>query len=331
MPGSNTIFEPLWVDAPGAGDEIQRRLQSGALCQELANQLHHLVRHGWVVIPAVLSEQEADDLSLEIGRVVEHPECFIARRQREAYAHPTSDIYSDPTMRLIDYHVNSPLARQAVFASPIKNFLKAAFEDEINAFQCLTFHYGSQQALHQDGAYVVVSKPLQFMASWIALEDVTEGSGELTYYSGSHKLDDFLFGKNSKSWNPSVHGREMHKHYLKTLQERSEAAGCVRETFLARKGDALIWASDLIHGGGDITTDATRRSLVTHYCPAKVMPNFSTFTRYFYREPVVEGCYISSRHYDLRPDRRGFLSKWFRRREPTIPFRKPAFMGKKRV
>ena len=40
----------------------------------------------------------------------------------------------------------------------------------------------------------------------------------------------------------------------------------------ARKGDALIWAADLAHGGKPISQDHTRLSIVTHYCPAEVAP-----------------------------------------------------------
>ena len=48
----------------------------------------------------------------------------------------------------------------------------------------------------------------------VALEDVSPGSGELIYYPGSHKLDDFLFGdEQSKAWIPASHGREIHRGF----------------------------------------------------------------------------------------------------------------------
>ena len=325
MPGKETIFEPLWIDAPNAKAVLRDKRKAGELSQELHDRIAHLIEFGWVVIPNAISAEHADRLSREIDEVVEHPEYFIARRGREAYLHPRREVYDDPTFRLIDYHVNSKLAREAIFTRGIAEVLHSSFETGINAFQCLTFHYGSQQAMHQDGSYVVVSKPLQFMASWIALEDVTPGSGELAYYSGSHRLDDFLFPENSKSWNPGRHGNEIHREYLDSLVARSEQAHMQRDTFLPKKGDALIWASDLVHGGNKITNNRTRRSIVTHYCPENVDPKFKTFTDYFYREHVAEGCFISSRHYDLRP--RG-LDRLLGRLAKTHRYRRPAFMGK---
>ena len=328
MPGENTPFEALWVDRPNAVEVLQQKLANKSVTEETAAGLAHLIKNGWTVIPKLISAAEADALSSEIDSVVDRAEYFISRRQREAYAHPTPAVYDDPTMRIIDYHVNSGLAQQAIFKQRVADILHAAFEDDLNAFQCLTFHYGSQQSMHQDGAYVVVSKPLQFMASWIALEDVTPGSGELTYYTGSHRLDDFLFGSGSKSWRPAEHGKEIHREFLDSLITRSEAAGFPRDTFLPRKGDALIWASDLVHGGAAITNNHTRRSLVTHYCPASVLPNFSTFTEYYHHLPISAGCGISSRHYDLRPqDKTPFVKRIFSRSRPTPRLHKPAFMG----
>lgn len=302
MPGNNTIFEPLWVDAPDALERLEQKCSDGLIGEELRGRLSHLIEFGWVVIPGAISTELADELSAEIDHVVDAPEFFVARTENQPFLHPTKAVYSDPAFRLLGYHVNSRLAQRAVFAPGIVEVLRAGFEEGVNAFQSLVFRYGSQQEKHQDGAYVVVSKPLQFMASWIALEDVTAGSGELAYYSGSHKLDDFLFPGNSKAWHPEAHGKPVHREFLDSLVSRCETANLPLETFLPRKGDALIWASDLVHGGSKIANQNTRRSFVTHYCPVSVKPNFANFTKHYYEQKVAENCYISSRHYDLRPE-----------------------------
>jgi ectoine hydroxylase-related dioxygenase (phytanoyl-CoA dioxygenase family) len=225
---------------------------------------------------------------------------------------------------MIDYHVNSQLARQAIFTAPVAKLLQICFEEAINAFQCLTFNYGSQQAMHQDGAYVVVSKPLQFMASWIALEDVSPGSGELQYHVGSHKLDDFLFPGNSKSWNPAQHGKEIHQQYIQTLKDLKDRKEMPLATFLPKKGDALIWASDLVHGGSRIQGKRTRRSIVTHYCPLSVKPNFRKFSGHYYEARERDNCYYTSRHYDLKP---GVMRRLLGSLVKRSGYRKPAFMG----
>jgi len=320
MPGAVTRFKPLWIDTPDAESTLQRKLQAGEFSAALAERLAFLIRHGYVILPGAIDHALADLLLEEIAAVTRQPDKFIARRNRAAYAHPTEDVVSDATFRLIDFHVNSRHASRAIFCDPVVEVLDAVFGSPGNAFQCLTFNHGSQQRMHQDGAYVVVSEPLQFLASWIALEDVASGSGELMYYPGSHRLDDFLFGEEqSKSWIPERHGKEVHAQFLDSIVARSEAAGLSRETFLPKKGDALIWASDLVHGGTVLENDRTRKSIVTHYCPVGVLPKFSTFTNYFHLRKVARRGYVSSRHYDLRAGK-----GWFSRNYPLL---KPKFMG----
>jgi len=322
MPGPGTPFNVLWTDRPDAEAILAGKLAAGEISPQLGERLAHLIRHGYLVIPNAIDHELADRLAGEIAAVTQEPDKFIARRNRQAYAHPTEEVVRDLTFRVIDFHVNSRHAAGAIYCDAIAEVLDAVFATPANAFQCLTFVHGSQQAMHQDGAYVVVSEPLKFLASWIALEDVAEGSGELVYYPGSQKLDDFLFGEErSKAWNPSVHGPEIHQEFMASIVKRSEAAGLVREGFLPKKGDALIWASDLVHGGAKIQSDRTRKSLVTHYCPVDVKPKFSTFTRYFHLRQVAPAGYISSRHYDLREKKR-----WFSRPKGLL---KPAFMGGK--
>jgi phytanoyl-CoA hydroxylase len=320
MPGASTRFSPLWIDRPDAAATLAGKVETGEVSPIVGERLAHLIQYGYVTIPAAIDHALADELLGEIAGVTQHPGNFIARRNREAYAHPTEEVAKDTSFRIIDFHVNSRSADKAIFCPAITAILDAAFGCPANAFQCLTFNHGSQQRMHQDGAYVVVSEPLQFLASWIALEDVVPGSGELMYYPGSHKLDDFLFGEEQcKAWTPAIHGQEVHREFLDSIVTRSEAAGLSLETFLPRKGDALIWASDLVHGGSARQNDRTRKSIVTHYCPVEVAPKFSTFTEYFQLRKVAPGGYISSRHYDLRAGKRWFSRTW--------PLLTPKFMG----
>ena len=320
MPGDSTPFKALWTDQPDALENLAQQEASGEFDNILAQRLRQLIEYGYVIIPNAISHALADALTAEITNVTSHPDKFIARRARAGYAKPTAEVVQDPTFRIIDFHVNSRHTTQAAYCPAITALLHAVFRQPANAFQCLTFVHGSQQELHQDGAYVVVSEPLQFLASWIALEDVTPGSGELMYYAGSHRLDDYLFGEEqTKHWNPARDGQPAHRDFLASIIARSQSLGLPLETFLPKKGDALIWASDLVHGGAKISNGNTRRSIVTHYCPIDVRPNFTNFTDYFHLRQVAPNGYISSRHYDLRAKKR-----WFKRQAPLL---KPAFMG----
>ena len=66
--------------------------------------------------------------------------------------------------------------------------------------------------------------------------------------------------------------------HLKSLVERSGERGLPLQTFLPKKGDALIWSADLAHGGSQIGDPSlTRRSLVTHYTSASTKPYYFRF------------------------------------------------------
>jgi hypothetical protein len=83
-----------------------------------------------------------------------------------------------------------------------------------------------------DTAFVKVSSPMEFAANWIALEDAKEGSGELEYYIGSHRLDDYLFQGKFKAMPFKSNEQEP---FLASLHEKSKAKGLRRERFSQKR------------------------------------------------------------------------------------------------
>jgi hypothetical protein len=142
--------------------------------------------------------------------------------------------------------------------------LEAAYGRPSFPFQTLNFELGSEQALHSDVIHFS-SVPPRFMCGvWIALEDVTPGSGPLVYYPGSHRLPLLSMrdvGVNSARPKASDYDR----HFVPRFAERIEASGLTPRELLIRKGQAFVWAANLAHGGTPITAPgSTRRSLVVH-------------------------------------------------------------------
>jgi len=298
-----TRFNGFWTDKPDADSEVTRRLQCGDITASEAEQLTQFIRDGFLIIPNAISTELADMIRHEMANVHEQGDKFVARTDRQSYNLATREVVESRFMRLIDYYVNSQLARQAIFSPLIARFIQLVFQRPLMAFQSLSFNIGSQQAMHQDGAYVVLSEPLQFVASWIALEDVQDGTGELEYYPGSHRFPDFLFSGEYKHWQPARDGQDQLQAFLAYLNEEAERRGIAKAYFRPKKGDALIWAADLAHGGSRISnSQATRRSLVTHYCPENVLPNYAKDIQFFHKKASdTPDCFYSARHYDLRP------------------------------
>jgi Phytanoyl-CoA dioxygenase (PhyH) len=104
--------------------------------------------------------------------------------------------------------------------------------------------------------------PARFMCGvWVACEDTDENNGPLFYYPGSHRLPE-LSGYDLGS---SVDDY-FYPSYERVLHQLMTELGYKPVEFHARMGDALIWASNLVHGGRPVRTDGrTRWSQVSHY------------------------------------------------------------------
>jgi ectoine hydroxylase-related dioxygenase (phytanoyl-CoA dioxygenase family) len=100
---------------------------------------------------------------------------------------------------------------------------------------------------------------------WVALEDVDVSNGPLEYYPGSHRLPIYTnehIGRNPPHEN--IHGN--YSLYVKLWAELVRTHGLKREEFHPKKGQALIWSANLLHGGArQLDKERTRWSQVTHY------------------------------------------------------------------
>lgn len=132
-------------------------------------------------------------------------------------------------------------------------------------FQTLNFPVGTQQAVHSDSVHFS-SLPERFMCGiWLAMEDVEAGAGPLFYVRGSHRwpiVTNAMIGRRG-------FGQELNSAqdpFAEAWSALCRAHGATQEPFFARKGQALIWSANLLHGGSPQTdTTLTRWSQVTHY------------------------------------------------------------------
>lgn len=132
-------------------------------------------------------------------------------------------------------------------------------------FQTLNFPVGTQQALHTDSVHFS-SIPERFMCGvWVAMEDIKAAAGPLVYLPGSHRwpvLTNALVGR--RGWG--VEQPSAQTPFERVWAALADASALQPERFLARKGQALIWAANLLHGGDEqADRSMTRWSQVTHY------------------------------------------------------------------
>lgn len=272
-------FAPLggfWTDHTDAGQMLAEKVQDGALEADEAAAFKQFIEDGYAIIPGAVSDELIDGVSASLASM------FEGEHQRRMsywdaeghhYAKADESLMMEAEAKLLDIHYVSEGAQNVIFAPKVRRFLELLFLEPALAFQSLYFKRGSEQGIHQDTAFVpVLNAPLSFCASWIALEDVQPGSGELLYVPGSHRLPHLQFknGKKCTPDDPLIHS------YEQMVKEHYEAAGMTPQPFLPKKGDVLFWSADLCHGGAPILTPGlTRRSLVTHYCPLSRRPEYA--------------------------------------------------------
>ncbi|MBO9671783.1 MAG: phytanoyl-CoA dioxygenase family protein, partial [Sphingobium sp.] len=132
-------------------------------------------------------------------------------------------------------------------------------------FQTLNFPVGTQQHVHSDSIHFS-SLPERFMCGvWLAMEDIHPDAGPLAYCPGSHRWP-ILSNLMLNTPRFGDHSQMAQEPYEAAWRAMIEAQDIPTETFLARKGQALIWAANLLHGGSPHNDPTrTRWSQVTHY------------------------------------------------------------------
>lgn len=122
-------------------------------------------------------------------------------------------------------------------------------------FQTLNFPVGTQQGIHADTIFFD-SVPSNYMCGvWVALEDIDMDNGPLIYFAESQNrrnatLEDI---NSSPEENLGAFFDNEARNYQKTYG-------------VIKKGQAIVWSANVLHGGAPILDKSrTRLSQVTHY------------------------------------------------------------------
>lgn len=166
--------------------------------------------------------------------------------------------------RIQDLWTVSEPVRKLSCAPSLLNVLEMLYGREAVPFQTLNFRVGSQQRAHSDTIHFS-SLPARFMCGvWVALEDITPDNGAVFYYPGSHRIPEYNFAQiKTEAVDTSY---EDYKEYEDFIERIVAKLGFERKAFYAKKGDALIWSSNIVHGGLPVNKPGSSRwSQVTHY------------------------------------------------------------------
>jgi len=176
----------------------------------------------------------------------------------------------------------SPAVKKIATAPRVLDVLRDLYGRKPLPFQTLNFKVGSEQRTHSD-TFHFNSRPAGFMCGvWVALEDVDMDNGPVMYYPGSQKWEEIAlphvdeFSARGETAKKVARLKARFRYlrdpkadyfvYEHVIQQRVDHAGAKPVYATIRKGQAFIWAANLLHGGSpQRDRGRTRMSQVTHY------------------------------------------------------------------
>jgi ectoine hydroxylase-related dioxygenase (phytanoyl-CoA dioxygenase family) len=222
-----------------------------------------LDRDGYVIFDPELPPGVVDGAVSEIEsdfRPESSLERTIRRGRRALPGGRARTLSKRDEVRVQDAWVKSDSVKAIALAPRILELLRSAYGREPRAFQTINFRVGSQQRPHSDAMHFNSEPPGMMCGVWVALEDIDLQRGPLVYYPGSHRLAEVTMGEVFEAGLPDG------ANYEDFVADLIDREGLEAEYATIRKGEALLWASNLIHGGAPQTDPAlTRWSQVTHY------------------------------------------------------------------
>lgn len=235
-----------WVESPFFY-EILKTKKLSAEQEKLATEYYE---NGYVVVENAFSPEQIDAVISDIKNKGFNSE-FPMETHRDERRVQDLWQYSEPV-------------KQMACQPSILEKLEFLYEKKVVPFQTLNFIVGSQQKAHSDTLHFS-SLPARYMCGvWVALEDITEDNGPLYYYPKSHRTPEYNFANFKNTTGDTTY--DNYTEYEDFMESYMEVSPFEKKKFYAKKGDALIWSSNIIHGGSPVNDPkSTRLSQVTHY------------------------------------------------------------------
>ena len=163
--------------------------------------------------------------------------------------------------RILDAWKISDAIKTIALHPRIHGILEGLYGRKPLPFQTLSFPAGSNQKAHSDTIHFN-SRPPGFMCGvWTALEDVDMDNGPLFYYPGSHKLPEVTMQDVGVEADYAYYD-----NYEQHIAKIIERHGLEPEYGLVKKGQAIIWSANILHGGAPQNDmKRSRYSQVTHF------------------------------------------------------------------
>jgi hypothetical protein len=247
-----------WLDRKDAPKLVTQLLAQGKLTETDAQLCRQWIKNGYVIIPGLFSDATLDAAWAEYEQAIAN----------ETITPETACEVNHLPGRILNTHFHVSKIAEMLHEQKVTQIISMLLGAKCLPFQTITGHNGSQQLEHSDAIHMT-TYPMDYLAAtWTAFEDIDPDSGPLVYYPGSHRIPHFLSKEANISLGEFQERGYMayHEKYEPGLQKIIQDNQLEAKYFYAKKGDVLIWHSNLIHGGSKRNNlGLSRNALVCHY------------------------------------------------------------------
>lgn len=261
-----------WIESPFFYDILERDTTLTQEQKDLCVQYHE---KGYLVIDLGLTDEQINNTVADM---------YAALEDQSTKYHADHFTYSD-SRRIFEHWRKSKAIAELTVNPKVLETLEFLYDKEPFPFSTINFIKGSNQPLHSDVIHFHTVPALWMVGVWVALEDVDETNGSLNVVPGSHKWPLYEYHNLNLPHPDEIENGEAvnYAKYEQFLIDLVEAKKAEKYTVKLKKGQALIWAANMLHGGCNVegVTDFTKTRLTqaNHYffkgCSKHYHPMFS--------------------------------------------------------
>tara|TARA_R110000824_G_scaffold94915_2_gene228618 strand:- start:1529 stop:2464 length:936 start_codon:yes stop_codon:yes gene_type:complete len=246
-----------WVHSPFFPNLLKR----GDYSLADADMLQKYHTDGYVIIDLNLPDSEIDKVVLDM---------YTAAKKDDTIYHADHFQYTE-SKRIFELWKDSKAAAELCMNQKVLDTLRILYKSDPFPFSTINFFKGSNQPLHSDIIHFHTRPPLWMCGVWVAFEDVDESNGTLKIIPGSHKWGEWEYGELGLPHPDTLeNGEEVnYRDYEDFLVQLVKMKKVPPLHVQLKKGQALIWAANLLHGGCNVDgiTDfnKTRLTQANHY------------------------------------------------------------------
>ena len=264
-----------WIESPF----FYKLLKASSLSEEDKAACIKFHEDGYLVLDLDLSEETIEGVKKDVLQKVNAKEVKV---QADGYHYSDSPRVFEGwkfSQHILDVALNIQVMRT----------LDMLYGKAPVPFQTINFIKGTSQPLHSDSLHFYTKPEGWMVGTWTAFEDVDEENGTLQYVPGSHKLPHIEFPDINLTVPEFGEELDNYTEYEKYVESLVDSSTLSKEKLTAKKGQVIIWASRLLHGGIPIIdTTRTRWSQATHYyfedCESYYCPMYSNRVKGEYSE-----------------------------------------------